>query len=204
MTKSRYLQNLEKRKFDEALKANLLFGLMLGWVFTLMGSFKYFILLEEGWGLGIIAGLTLLAFALVAPQLLEYPQELMKKVGGFVATQLFRVLLAVLYFVAILPVGLLFQATKGRDPFYAWESGQTPAKIEGWCAKKSTDEGNLVAISGKAGKQNAFLQPLQVLGYFASHGEILFMPSLVLFLVIGVLGVFAQSTGLAPLIYTLF
>ncbi|MFX5999007.1 hypothetical protein ABTF05_21740, partial [Acinetobacter baumannii] len=75
-------------------------------------------------------GLLLLLTALVVPQLLEKPQELIKKVGGFVATQLFRVLLAVIYFVAIMPVGLIYQATKGRDPFYSWE-GTAPAKIEG-------------------------------------------------------------------------
>ena len=204
MTKNQYLQNMERRKFDEALKANLMFGLMLGWVLTLMGAFKYFIMLEEGWRIGLALGLVLLACSLFIPQLLETPQKLIQKVGGFVATQLFRVLLAVLYFVAILPVGLIYQATKGKDPFYSWEPGKAPAKIEGWASKHCTDEGASVEVTGKGHKQNAFLQPLQVLGYFASHGELLFMPSLLLFLVLGVLGVFAQSSGLAPLIYTLF
>ncbi len=201
MTKNRYLQNLGKRKFDEALKTNLIFGLTLGWVLTLMGAFKYYIQLEEGWLAGMAVGLILLALALVIPQALEKPQGWIKTVGGFVATQLFRVLLALIYFVAILPVGLIYQALKGKDPFYSWE-GEAPRQIEGWVAKHSTDEGALVA--GQTRKQNAFMQPLQVLGYFASHGELIFMPSLLLFLVLGILGVFAQSSGLAPLIYTLF
>jgi hypothetical protein len=201
MTNNTYLQKLAKRKFDESLKNNLIFGLTLGWVLTLMGAFKCFILLERGWMAGMVVGLALLFTSLVIPQALEGPQELIKKVGGFVATNLFRVLLAFVYFVAIMPVGLIYQATKGKAPFYAWE-GTAPATIEGWVPKKCTDEGALVA--GQSRKQNAFLQPLQVLGYFASHGEMLFMPALILFLVMGVLGVFAQTTGLAPLIYTLF
>lgn len=93
MTSNKYLQKLAKRKFDESLKTNLIFGLTLGWVLTLMGAFKYYIQLEQGWILGMSVGLLLLLTALVVPQLLEKPQELIKKVGGFVATQLFRVFL---------------------------------------------------------------------------------------------------------------
>ncbi len=201
MTNNKYLQDLAKRKFDESLKTSLVFGLTLGWVLTLMGAFRCFMLLEQQWFYGMIVGIVLLFVALVIPQALEKPQHIIKEVGGFVATQLFRVLLAVVYFVAIMPVGLIYQATKGSAPFYSWD-GPAPANMEGWVEKHSTDEGKSVA--GQTRKQNAFLQPIQVLGYFASHGELIFMPCLVLFLVLGVLGVFAQSTGLAPLIYTLF
>lgn len=201
MTNNKYLQDLAKRKFDESLKTSLIFGLTLGWVLTLMGAFRCYILLEQNWIIGMVVGIVLLLVSLVVPQALEKPQEIIKEVGGFVATQAFRVLLAFIYFVAIMPVGLIYQATKGSAPFYSW-TGTAPENTEGWIAKQCTDEGK--SVEGQTRKQNAFLQPIQVLGYFVSHGELIFMPCLVLFLVLGVLGVFAQSTGLAPLIYTLF
>lgn len=99
-------------------------------------------------------------------------------------------------------MGLFYQLTKGNAPFYSW-TDRVPAKIEGWAQKKSSDEAALVQGSGKA-KQNLLLQPFHVLGYFMNHGELILMPSLLLFLVLGILGVFVQSSGLAPLIYTLF
>lgn len=179
-----------------------MFGITLGWVLTLMGAFRYFVLLEHTWIVGLIIGVVTLITTVIFPMAIQKPQDLIKKVGGFVATQLFRALLAVVYFVAILPVGLIYQKTKGTHPFYSW-TDSPPANIEGWCAKQSTDEAAAVTV-GKGKQQNFLLQPIQVLGYFASRGELLFMPCLVLFLVLGVLGIFAQSTGLAPLIYTLF
>ncbi|MBA3859590.1 MAG: hypothetical protein C0507_22010 [Cyanobacteria bacterium PR.3.49] len=195
-----YMKRLQIRTEKAALKNNVIFGLTFGWVLTLMGVFKSWILLEGAVANAILgAGLVFLATTLIAPGLMVYPQRVMKAIATFVGTNLFKGVLCVVYFLTILPAGLIYQKQNNHVPFYSWTGDKAPV-IEGWTVKESSDE------HGSAGqyKLPGWLQPLQVVAYFARHSQLLFLPCLIVLLMLGMIGIFVQSSALAPFIYTLF
>lgn len=195
-----YMRRLQLRKERAALKNNVIFGLTFGWVLTLMGAFKSWILLEGGLSpLLLVAGVAFLTITLAAPGLMIYPHRLMKAIAAFVGTNLFKGILIFVYFITILPAGLIFQKKNNHEPFYCW-SVDKPLCIEGWTTKEASDE------NGKTTQYvlPAWLQPLQVVIYFARNSQLLFLPCLIVLLMLGLIGVFVQSSALAPFIYTLF
>jgi hypothetical protein len=204
LIKREYLIRVDERKAYQALKTEIVFGLAVGWFLTLSGGFRYLFVpgVNDPLCLSLaFAGLAFLVVTIVWPQANKYPQKLMKAVAGFIGGWLFKGLLTILYFVAVLPVGLIHQWWHGVHPFYGWKA-EPETQMEGWVTKHSTDKGKLAQEGG--GKLPTFLQPVQVLGYFAREGHFLFIPTLILFLILSVAGFVAQSSSLAPLIYTLF
>lgn len=197
---SGYIKRLNLRREQAALKNNVIFGLTIGWVFALMGAFKTWILLEGGVAPLLFAlGLAFLSTTLIAPGLMVYPHRVMKAIATFVGTNLFKAVLTVIYFVTIFPAGLIYQKKNNHEPFYSWSDGKPPA-IEGWTDKVASDE------NGKTSEYllPGWLQPLSVVIYFARHSQLLFLPCLIILLMLGLVGVFVQSSALAPFIYTLF
>ena len=195
-----YMKRLNLRREQAALKNNVIFGLTIGWVFTLMGAFKSFILLEGGVAPVLFTvGLLFLCTTLIKPGLMIYPHRVMKGIATFVGTNLFKAVLTVIYFVTILPAGLIYQKKNNHEPFYSWTGNNAPA-IEGWTDKVASDE------NGKASEYSmpGWLQPLSVVVYFARHSQLLFLPCLIVLLMLGLIGIFVQSSALAPFIYTLF
>ncbi|MBA3994676.1 MAG: hypothetical protein C0469_14255 [Cyanobacteria bacterium DS2.3.42] len=196
---SGYMKRLNLRKERAALKNNVIFGLTFGWVFTLMGAFKTWILLEGGVAPLLFAvGLAFLGTTLIAPGLMVYPHRVMKAIATFVGTNLFKAVLTVIYFVTILPAGLVYQKKNNHEPFYSWSD--KPPAIEGWTDKEASDENGKTSQYSMPG----WLQPLSVVIYFARHSQLLFLPCLIILLMLGLVGVFVQSSALAPFIYTLF
>jgi len=195
-----YMKRLQARKERAALKSDIIFGLTFGWVLTLMGAFKSWILLEGTPAVAILcAGLAFLATTLAAPSLMVYPQRVMKAIATFVGTNLFKGILCVIYFLTILPAGLVYQKQNNHVPFYSWQDRNAPA-IEGWTTKESSDEHGSAAQY----KMPGWLQPFQVVAYFFNHSQLLFLPCLIVLLMLGMIGIFVQSSALAPFIYTLF
>jgi hypothetical protein len=197
---SGYMKRLNLRREQAALKNNVIFGLTIGWVFTLLGAFKTWILLEGGVAPLLFAvGLAFLGTTLIAPGLMVYPHRVMKAIATFVGTNLFKAVLTVIYFVTILPAGLIYQKKNNHEPFYSWSDSNPPA-IEGWTNKEASDE------NGKTSEYSlpGWLQPLSVVIYFARHSQLLFLPCLIILLMLGLVGIFVQSSALAPFIYTLF
>ena len=194
------MKRLHLRREQAALKNNVIFGLTLGWVFTLMGAFKTWILLEGPTAMAIFAvGVTFLGTTLVAPGLMVYPHRVMKAIATFVGTNLFKAVLTVIYFATILPAGLIYQKKHNHVPFYSW-SDRKPVVIEGWADKVASDE------NGKSSEYilPGWLQPLSVVIYFARNSQLLFLPCLIVLLMLALVGIFVQSSALAPFIYTLF
>ncbi len=201
MTNQSYLIRLHDRKESEELKATIIFGLAFGWVLTLMGAFRYFFLVQENYWLTVSqVGLAILAITVVLPGLISYPQKAIQFVGGFVATQVFKVLIAIVYFIVVLPIGLISQRAHGTHPFYSWADA-APANMEGWVDKNVSNQ--KTSLNGSQ-KSSMLLNSLHAFRYFTEHGQLILLPCLVLFLVLGLMGVLVQSSAIAPLIYTLF
>ncbi len=197
---SSYMKRLRLRQELKLLKNNIIFGLTLGWVLTIVGAFKSWILCETGLAYIMFSlGVCFLGVTLLLPNLNSYPQSFMKKIGTFFGTNVFKIIISAVYFLTILPAGLLYQKKHGCIPFYKWDV-EKPASIEGWTDKLSSAESTAPSGLNLPG----WLQPLQVVSYFIFHSELIFLPCLILLLLLGLIGVFVQSSALAPFIYTLF
>ena len=202
MTSFPYVRRLKERQEQKALKSAIITGLFLGWLLIMVGALRYYFLVEGDFWLGVFwLGVLLLIIATAAPSLITYPQNLLKRVGGWVGNSLLTLLLGLVYVGAVMPLGFLARTLKGRDPFYIWVE-KAPAKMEGWVPKVSSDERKTASVA--RGALARFLEPMQVLGYFVRNGQLVFIPCLVVLLVLGLISIFAQTSALAPMIYTLF
>lgn len=197
-----YLQRRAARLAFEALKREIVFGIVISTMLLAVGAWRYFIVVGANdtlWkGIAICGALGLIA-AVVFPALWKGPEQLlaavMRKLGGF----LLGALLALVYVLLIAPVGWLVRRMKGLDPIYAW-NGAAPAGMEGWHGKEVLYETNL----GQAGKPNLLRRLLGVLRFFADRGHYVFLPVLILLIALGLVLFFVQTSALAPFIYTLF
>jgi hypothetical protein len=121
LTSSGYLHRLNERRQLNDLKQAVLFGLIIGWIMTLVGAFHFFFMLEgQVWLYTCCFGIALLAATLVLPEVVSLGQRFMHKIAAFVTGYLLKGVCATIYFIAVLPLGLLFQKTKGTHPFYTW------------------------------------------------------------------------------------
>src|SRR5262249_25086381 len=103
-----YMSRLKKRRADKAMHANLLFGVVFGWLLTIVGTFRWLFLVEGDAWLGVAGlGVATLAVTLVIPELLEYPQALLKAIGSKVGDVIFKAILSASYFLVVLPAGLV-------------------------------------------------------------------------------------------------
>lgn len=199
-----YMRRRRARQAVEELKRQIVFGLVIGWLMTLIGWFRYEYVpnVNDSLWLAVMwTGVGILVAAVVAPGMLNWPERLWMGVARFVGKIVFTGLLAILYFVMVTPIGLLMRALSGSDPFYAWK-GSAPSGMEGWVRKDLPGEIRSSRISGR--KRLLLLEPIRVFSYFVRQGHYLVLPLLVIVLVLGLLLFFVQSSALAPLIYTLF
>lgn len=207
MTKPGYLRRLDERRAKASLKRQIVFGLLLGWLLTLAGAFNYYFVLgavDALWGALMLAGLLVLLLTIVIPQCLSPIERAWALVTGWAGHAVFAILLVAVYFLVIVPVGVVLTWRRGRHPFYEWgeAGGGSELQAERWVKKVVPVE--VSAASGSTRSRSLFVQPFVVIGYFARNGQYLFLPALLLLLILGLALFFVQSSALAPLIYTLF
>ncbi|MBX9720283.1 MAG: hypothetical protein K2X81_02715 [Candidatus Obscuribacterales bacterium] len=194
-----YLKNLKRRKSDESLRSNIVFGQTIGWTLSILSAFRYFVCQENNWWYGLMLGNAFLLLGLGAPRALERPQYYLETIASFVSERLQTVILTLLYFVIVCPCGWLMQHFFWKVPFYYWLD-EFDGPIEGWIPKHIPDSSNLIV--GKNKLANLYL--FQFLNYLSKSRQLLILPSLVLILLISLVAIFIQSTPIAPMIYTLF
>lgn len=194
MPENRYLAGLKRRRKDTSLRSNIVFGQTTGWLLTIIGAFHYFVLVEDQYWFLLMLGNALLFLGLGAPQALELPQHFLEKTGGFLSTQIFRVILASVYLLVISPLGMMKQLFSGRAPFYYWNA-DCNVSFESWSKK-------IVSADTKISPSEPAL--FQLMRHIIGSGDLVIMPGLLLILVFGLIAVFIQTTPLAPMIYTLF
>lgn len=194
-----YLRKLKLRQQEESLRKNVIFGQTLGWILSLTGGFKYFILSEPSAYYLLMIGNALLLLGLALPQALELPQLIMRRIGEFIGTVILRTVLILIYVLVVAPCGFLIQKFNGSAPFYYWNDKST-INPEGWTQKQPSDEKGLVLDAKHISSHHG----IQLLQHFLRHGDMIIMPSLIIILLLGLVSIFAQSTVVAPMIYTLF
>ena len=201
---SPYLIRLRERTALLALKRQIVLGLVGGWLLLLIGSFRLVYAVQARSAAAIamlVAGGLLFGLGLLWPQGLAPVERGVRAGTGWIGKAVLMTFLSLTYFAVITPVGLLWRATRGAHPFYAWKT-VPPADLEGWVAKRVVDDAR--DASAEAGMRRLVTQPFFVIGYFVRNGHFMLLPVLVFLLVAGLVLYFVKSSALAPFIYTLF
>lgn len=194
-----YMQALRMRLFREDVRRSAAFGQIIGTAAGLYGWFGYFIgeTHSDGFYLTFCFGGALILLAGIAcPLCLAGPAALFQRVMGKFGHLVFSALLACIYLVLLTPLARLTHA--GSDvPAVRWEDGA--GRICGWQPKRTR-----TLVQDGANGRGLLATLVQVLQHFARHGQWFLLPLLILLLSLGVLLFFAQTSVIAPFIYTLF
>lgn len=198
-----YLERRAARLAFESLKKEIIFGMVISSLLLGIGTWRYFAVVGANDRLAAamaVLGVVGWVVTLVVPWLWKLPEKalgfLTRKAGGV----LFAALLAMVYAVLIVPVGVLLRRISGLGPIVTWDKAQPAGGLEGWHPKEVAFEVQV----GRRGKPSLARRFLTVLQFFARRGHYIFLPTLILLLALGVVLFFVKSSALAPFIYTLF
>ncbi|HEY9831161.1 MAG TPA: DUF5989 family protein [Stenomitos sp.] len=203
MIKSSYLQRLKQRQQLAHLKEQIVFGLTLGWLMTLIGGFHYLFVInsnETFWKVLLYGGISLIALTSIIPTAICLLQIPLKGITEKMGKGLFLLSLSFSYFFLILPVGVLLRKQQKNTSFYTWQD-KFKTNVEGW---SKWERENIKPLQPGAKKRPLMLQLAWVVAYFIRNRHYLFIPVLVLLLVLGLIMFFVKASALAPFIYTLF
>lgn len=204
MTKFSYLQRLKQRKHLAQLKEQIVFGLTLGWLMTLVGGFHYLFVInthDNLWEVLLYIGIGLIAISIILPSAISLFQNFLQKLTEKIGEKIFILILLASYFLFILPIGVLLRRQKTNNSFYAWQD-KFMDQVEGWIQWENRED--IQPLQPGAKKRPLMLQLAWVIAYFIRNGHYLLIPVLVLLLVLGLIMFFVKASALAPFIYTLF
>lgn len=197
-----YLRQRAARLAYERLKREIVFALVLSTMALTIGAWRYFIVVgaDERIALALVVfGIVGLVLALILPcawiPLERALSWLMGKIGG----ALFGLVLSVVYFTLITPVGWFLRRHQGSGPIHSW-LGEAPGRLPGWIGKEVAFDAPLAG----SGTPSLWRRWAGVLRFFAERGHYVFLPALVVLIALGLALFFVKSSALAPLIYTLF
>lgn len=197
-----YLARRACRVQDQTVRAQIVYGLTIGWVLTLGGGFLYCCVpsaLDALWAGLIVVGTAHLAAAVIVPQVLSVPQRLWARLAHWQGAFLMKLLLAAIYFLLIWPAGWLTR--RQQHGFIRW-SDAPPAGTSAWQPVLEQPGEASHRLSGSS--HSLLYLAVGVLAFFIRRGNYLLVPILIVLLIVGLALYFVQSSALAPLIYTLF
>ncbi|MBI2841752.1 MAG: hypothetical protein HYX75_25840 [Acidobacteria bacterium] len=202
MIRYSYLVRLDHRAHARQQKRQIVFGLVLGWIMTVLGAFNYFLVTGANdaiWHAVLIAGMAILLVTVSVPAAIGIIERPWVAATRWIGRAVFATILTTGYFVFFLPVGRIMRLWRGNHPFYSWGDG-SPVAGEGWVSKDLPAE-----MRATASRRLPLLaQPFVVISFFVRRGQYLFLPALIVLLLLGLIMFFVQSSALAPFIYTLF
>lgn len=199
-----FLQRRQRRLSSRELTQQIVLGYGFGFILLIFGAFKYYLSVgswDALWLPVMIIGGCMVVVTLIAPFMLQPVDKLLRFVGNAVGHKIMLVILAVLYYVLIFPVGALLRLFKGSAPIYKWDRGKPPAMV-GWHKKELPADVAEAQEQGRGRKSKSGM--LKVVVFFARTGKVLFIPVLLILISLGVALFFLQSSIIAPFIYTLF
>ena len=199
-----YLGRLRERTALLALERQIVLGLVGGWLLMLLGGFRhlYVVTAREATSFTLLGvGAALFAVGLVWPQGLAVVERGIRAATGWIGKGILLAFLSLTYFLIITPVGVVWRALRGADPFYAW-TAEAPSGMQGWVPKSVVDDRR--SASSEAAMRPLSSQLFVVIGYFLRNGHFVLVPVVVFLLLAGLVLFFVKSSALAPFIYTLF
>ena len=198
-----YLGRRAARLAFEALKKEIIFGMVISSLLLGIGTWRYFVVIGASDRLSAavaILGAIGWVVTLVVPSLWRLPEKALGFLAHRIGGGLFAALLTLIYGALIVPVGVLLRRISGPGPIVTWDKAQPVGGLEGWRPKEVAFDVQV----GRRGKPSLARRFLIVLQFFARRGHYIFLPTLVLLLALGLVLFFVKSSALAPFIYTLF
>ncbi|MCR4415930.1 MAG: DUF5989 family protein [Thermoguttaceae bacterium] len=197
-----YLRRLAERRAAEAVRRQIGYGLVLGWVLTLVAGFIYVCVpsrVDWLWGALVVVGWLHLAAAVVLPQMLAWPERLWTALARLLGGLVMAALLTTVYYLMFWPAGL-FRRRRGTHPFHWW-SEAAPRVEPGW-EKIDLVEPGFGTTDVRRRSMPVLLG--SVIAHFFRRSHYLVLPILIVLLLLGLALFFVQGSALAPFIYTLF
>jgi hypothetical protein len=188
------------RQLVERIRHCTALGQVLGAICAVYGAYGYFAGMDHSDGFYItfwVLGSALLLAAIAYPLCLDSATRAVRNLTGKIGHFIFNALLTILYYLVLTPIGRLTGKASPALPFAAWDSPEKAVSY-GWRDKTTR---TLVQESGEAHIGNIFYQ---ILRYFVQHGRWFLIPLIIVLLFLGLILFFAQTSVLAPFIYTLF
>ncbi len=197
-----YLDRLRARRDSRSLRDAVIFGLTAGWLLLIAGVLEAFTVVgasEPFWEVVAGAGAVTLLATIVYPHAVQPVAGAARAAGVFISGLLFRVVLALVYLLMILPAGLWLRSRRGSHPFYSWTK-VPPVDAEGWMPKTIPHE----RIPQSSRRASAFGEAASTVNYFIAIRSYIYLPVLIALIALGFILFVVQTSALAPFIYTLF
>ena len=196
---TRYMHDRKERLEDEAIGNYAVFGQLGGLIISLMCFMKWLTTYNTLMSYILLAltafGLYMMITGVIVPQSLNWIYRPFSIFGNKIGEIIFDVLLLIVYFVFVLPVGL-FMRRKNHEYLYAeWDDKYPFDERSGFTVWKSS------ASSSKGGMLGTSARIIQML---MMNGKYIFIPAVIILIALGIILFFVSSSVMAPFIYTLF
>lgn len=205
MTNQNYLKNLKDRKQAEVRKRQRELGLFGGCVCVVLSAFYYLFIVNKYdyiWKSVFIVGICLiLAGALRPHQLLSKPEKIWTNGTQYLGRYMFGILLTIIYFTVLSPLGILYCFVKGKGLFLSWTNVKDVTYNTSW---EYIDTTNRIDL-WKNGKKKSMLVLFFDIGQlYLNRKQWFLIPMLMILVLLGLVLFFVEGTVVAPFIYTLF
>jgi len=201
-----YLQKKKQHEAYEDQKGEIVFGFIGGTIILLSGilnnwpvygSFNLYAVMSIVF---IAIGLCLLLLGFIAPALLKWPYKGFVSIGKKIGEAIFLVLLAVIYFIMVIPVGLIMRKKRRSLGFFTW-NGDYPYE------EKAFEK---IGTGGEKDIDSAIKSPFlkniyKFFGTLVRNKRFFLIPAAVILVLVGLILFFAASNIVFNFfIYTLF
>ncbi len=201
-SRSRYMQQLSLRREAAEVQRLVMYGLTLGWIFFLVGSFLLCCVpsrFDWLWTAVALVGLAHLALAVIIPQALAWPERVWMTIARWQGHLVMTVLLTIVYFALIWPASRV--SRRYQRGFFGWQ-GKQPDTKTAW------ETMDLRAVDSpsvsRSGYRSLPVLLAGIIGFFFRRGNYILLPIIVLLILLGLVLFIVQNSVLAPFIYPLF
>lgn len=201
-SRSRYMQQLSLRREAAEVQRLVAYGLTLGWIFFLVGSFLLCCVpnrFDWLWTTIALIGVGHLVLAVIIPQALAWPERIWMTIARWQGHLVMTVLLTIVYFALIWPASRV--SRRYQRCFFQWHD-QPPDTKSAWEAM------DLAALDSpsvsRSGYRSLPVLLAGIIGFFFRRGNYILLPIIVLLILLGLVLFIVQNSVLAPFIYPLF
>ena len=185
-----YLINRKKRLDRKNERDNFFFGIIIGEGMALIGFvffLKCYSSVKEIISLIITCiGIIITFISIINPNILQKFRHLFMKITGFIGKIIFNCILMILYYLLIFPIGIIFKILGGKNE------------------EKYTSFQDYNSKDYSSGKIKGIYNILAIFRVFSGEKFFLMMPIVIILIIIGIIIAFAETSVVAPFIYTLF
>lgn len=170
---------------------NYIFGMLFGFILLLLNiaiflSTPDITFLNYTNAILMICGIVFIILATIYPNSLDVVHKIINFIANLISRIIFKFILAVIYFILVVPIGLLIKLKNKESINVKTTFIDCPD--------------NSIVINTKKGLYNIF----GIFKLFSNEHYALILPLVIILIIIGILLIFVQSSVVAPFIYTLF